>query len=243
MRKRVGTKRRGVVITAALAALGLAFALVGTAGADLSNGGVVPGAATVVGTVTTGTPLSSGQKINVVVPPNSLFNHKTAVNVFECSAPDGVAPTTSASCDGNTIQGASVLPNADGSVDLKQATGSLYPVYALPDGNLGESSTGTACGITASTECMLYIGENVGDFAKPHVWSQPFFVAANAGDLGDNPGDGSAPTTPSVASGSLSTAVASPTTAAADGKDASTITVTLLGAGNVPVPGRTVVLG
>jgi hypothetical protein len=108
--------------------------------------------------------------------------------------------------------------------------------------SIGDTTTSPPCGITASTECILYIGQNQNDFTAPHVWSQPFFIAANAGDLGDNPGDGSAPSAPTSPSAPLSTVVASPRTAVADGKDASTITVTLVGAGNVPVPGKSVVL-
>src|SRR5580698_3530968 len=37
-----------------------------------------------------GTPFSSGQQINVVVPANGLFNDTEALSVLECSAPNGV---------------------------------------------------------------------------------------------------------------------------------------------------------
>jgi hypothetical protein len=116
MWKRVWIRRLGLVITASLAMLGIALGLVSMAGADLSNGAVVPGAAAAVGTVTTGTPFSSGQQINVVVPANSLFNAHTTVNVVECAAPNGVPPISPSSCDGNTIQGNSIFPNSDGSI-------------------------------------------------------------------------------------------------------------------------------
>ncbi len=55
---------------------------------------------------------------------------------------------------------------------------------------LGEGSSSPTCGSTSATECILYIGNNQGDFTKPHLWSQPFFVKANGNDLGANPGDG-----------------------------------------------------
>jgi hypothetical protein len=244
MKERVWIKRRGLVVTAGLAMLGIAIGQVSIAGADLANGAVVPGAAQAVGPVTTGIPFSSGQRINVVVPANSLFKAHTAVNVVECSAPDGAPPVSPASCDGHTMQGASIFTDTDGSINVHDATGSHYRVFALPDVDIGDSSNGsTTCGITASTECILYIGQNQNDFTAPHVWSQPFFVAANAGDLGDNPGDGSAPPTPPSTSASFSTVTASPGAITADGKDASTITVKLLGTRNAPIQGKAVVLG
>ena len=138
-------------------------------------------------------PFSSGQNINVVIPANDTFsstdglgNNTSNINVLECSAPNGVIPTNPAACDGNTIQGNTILPASDGSFTYDN-----YTVYALPDSiSLGEGSSGPQCGDTAATECMLYIGNNQGDFTKPHLWSQPFFVAANADDGGENPGDG-----------------------------------------------------
>jgi hypothetical protein len=143
-----------------------------------------------VGTVTPGTPFSSGQQINVVVPANSLFVSTTVVNVLECSAPNGVIPSTPAACDGNTINGPSLFPNSDGSINFQTATGSLYELFATPDSNIGDTSGSPKCGNTAATECILYIGENQNDFTQPHVWSQPFTVSPNAGDTGANPGDG-----------------------------------------------------
>ena len=110
-------------------------------------------------------------------------------------------PTTPSLCDGNTINGNTMTPNADGSLDYQASTGAVYNVYALPDAlSLGEgASSGVKCGNTAATECILYIGTNQLDFTQPHVWSQPFFITANADDKGEAPGDGSPPaTTPEV---------------------------------------------
>jgi hypothetical protein len=145
---------------------------------------------------TAGDAYSSGQAINVVVPTNSLFVSTSNVNIVECAAPNGVLPTLPNECDGNTIQGPTVLPNADGSVNLQAEGDGLYQVFALPDSiSLGESpSSAVKCGDTAATECVLYIGENQGDFTAPHVFSQPFFIAANSDDKGDFPGDGSSAT-------------------------------------------------
>ncbi|MGO9855280.1 MAG: hypothetical protein ACLPYY_09585 [Acidimicrobiales bacterium] len=161
--------RFGLRILAALILLGL---LVGLA---------TPASAT--------TPLySSGQTINVVVPANSTFaapNNSSAVNIVECSAPNGVIPTQTSACDGNTVQGSAILPNDDGSF-----TYDGYEVFALPDSiTLVEGPGGPVCGDTAETECILYIGNNESDFSQPHQWSEPFFVQANSDDGGENPGD------------------------------------------------------
>jgi hypothetical protein len=213
-----------------------------------TNGSIVPNSAVAVSPFTAGTPFSSGQQINVVIPANSVFTSTTqAINVVECTAPGGVIPTLTSQCDGNTIQGVSLNANADGSINFQTNTGSLYTVFALPDViNLGESKTGGGPACSATVQCMLYIGENQGDFTFPHVWSQPFNIVPNGDDKGENPGDGSASSVPTTAIGPQSSIVATPSTAAADGEDSSIVTVTLNGnagaATNVPVPGKTVTL-
>jgi hypothetical protein len=193
---------------------------------------------------TANTPFSSGQFVNVVVPANSLFVSTSSVNIVECAAPNGVLPTLPSECDGNTIQGETILPNTDGSINLQTQKYGLYQVFALPDSiSLGESpSSAVTCGNTAATECVLYIGDAQGDFTQPHVFSEPFYIQANADDKGESPGDGSAPVVPTAPSATISTVTASPTKVAGDGTDQSTLTVTLLGTGNVPVPGKTVTL-
>ncbi len=194
--------RRVVVSIAATAAAGsfaaLAFAVpaavpAGATTACSNSGDQCLTAAQPSGTYTAGTPFDSGQNINVVVPANNTFsstdglgNNTSNINVLECAAPNGVIPTNTAACDGNTIQGPTVLPNPDGSFTL---TG--YTVYALPDSiSLGEGSGGPVCGNTLATECILYIGNNQNDFTQPHLWSQPFLISANGTDSGANPGDG-----------------------------------------------------
>jgi hypothetical protein len=171
--------------------------LSGPAGAAApTQGQSVPNSAQPVGTFTAGTPFSSGQGINIVVPANSLFVSNSNVNILECSAPNGVIPTSPTACNGDTIQGPSVAPNADGSINYQNATGSLYPVYFTPDSSIGDTTSSPKCGNTAATECILFIGDNQGDFTTPHVWSQPFFVNPTAGDTGANPGDGNLPEVP-----------------------------------------------
>ena len=183
--------RRVAVSIAATAAEGsfAALAFSPPTGATPASGDTVPGSAQPVGPVTAGTSFSSGQSINVVIPANSAFaapDNTANVNIVECAAPYGVVPSKPIACDGNTIQGSTIIPNADGSFTYLG-----YQVYALPDSaTLGEGSSGPTCGSTSATECILYIGNNQNDFTKPHLWSQPFFVNANAEHGGENPGAG-----------------------------------------------------
>ena len=217
----------------------VALGLVATAGASVNSGDIVPTAAQAIGTVTANAPFDSGQNINVVIPANSAFaGSHTAINILECSAPNGVVPTQTTACDGNTTQGGTVVPNADGSFTL-----SNYPVYALPDSvTLFESPGGPVCGNTSATECILFIGNNQGDFTQPHLWSSPFFISPNGNDLGANPGDGKGPAVASVPDATNSTVAASPATVTADGVNSSTVTVTLLDIQVQPVQGKTVTL-
>ena len=150
-----------------------------------------------------------------------------------------MVPTQTSACDGNTIQGNTILPAADGSFTYDN-----YQLYALPDVySLDESAGGQpVCGQTAATECILYIGNDQLDFTKPHLWSTPFYITPNSTDSGTPAGDGSARAVASQPDPTLSTVVAAPTTATADGVDQSTVTVTLLGTGSVPVEGKSVSL-
>jgi hypothetical protein len=189
----------GVVSVSAASAFSIAM-LAGPAGAAApTEGSIVPNSAVPIGTVASGAAFSSGQQIDVVIPANSVFtNPNQNINILQCAAPNGVPPTTPNSCDGNTINGESLDPNADGSFDYQSFSGSAYTVYNLPDKpELGENPGGVTCGNTAATECILYIGVNQLDFTQPHVWSQPFFISpatgADAADNGTNPGDGSQP--------------------------------------------------
>jgi hypothetical protein len=214
----------------------------GLAGAAApTEGSIVPDAATPIGPVTPG-PFSSGQGIDVVVPANAIFSPTANILIVECSAPNGVIPILPSACNGDTVNGNSVEPNADGSIDYQAETSSPFQVFATPDSAIGDQSSSPACGETSATECILYIGNNQNDFTQPHVWSQPFFIAASAGDDGSNPGDGTAPVTPTAPSPTVSTVTAAPPTATADGKDSSIVTVTLKGTSGVPIPGKTVTL-
>jgi len=228
----------GVLVLAA-AALTIFLSPAGATGPP--NGSTIPNAAVPTGIFTASTPFSSGQQVNVEVPANSLLPLTANVNILECSAPGGVVPTDPLECDGSTIQGVTLKPESNGSIDLQAEKNTLYTLYALPDlASLGETS-GPECDLT--TECVLYIGTEQSDFTQPHYWSQPFFINPNAGvDNGQNPGDGSAPPAPSEPSATISTVSATSPSAAADDEDPDSVAVTLLGTGNVPVPGKAVSL-
>jgi hypothetical protein len=128
-----------------------------------------------------------------VIPANSVFTSTTAsIFVLECAAPNGVSPTQISACDGNTISPDPINANSDGSINYAASEGSLYTLYSLPSSVVDNGSTsGPVCGSTSATECILYIGQNQGDFTAPHVWSQPFYVENYDGNNdGGTPGDG-----------------------------------------------------
>jgi len=183
--------RRVAVFVGALAVTGT-VASVGLATPAFASGppasSEVPNSAVPIGPVSPG-PFSSGQVISVVIPANSTFSPGAGINIEECAAPGGVAPTVPSACDGITIQGDTVTAGADGSVDYTDTPpDSGYTIYAIPDPSIGDTGTAPVCNL--SNECVLYIGENQNDFTQPHFFSQPFYVTPTPGDTGANPGDG-----------------------------------------------------
>jgi hypothetical protein len=180
-----------------LAVLGLAAAVTGAMAlvayapsafaGSITQGSQVPNSALPEGAYHNGA-FSSGQNIEIQVPANSVLTPGASVNILECADPGGTVandPTSDSQCDGNTIQGSTVIVNSDGSVFYQP-----YTVYALPDQqNLGEAPTDTPV-CNSSTDCVLYIGQDQNDFTQPYVLSQPFLVSPTSGDTGSNPGNG-----------------------------------------------------
>ena len=164
-------------------------------------GSKVPGAIVPVGHVHSGRPYSSGQTVEVQIPPNSVFQPYGGVRILECSAPGGVIPASIVSCDGDTIQGPTVLIKTDGSIDFAD-----YQIYATPDGAIGDTKDGPECDL--HVKCVIYIGQNQEDFTKPHFWSEPFSVAPDNGDTGANPGDGTLESQVSSGSGAVPEVIA-----------------------------------
>ena len=187
-----------VVMTTVCATVSLAFATVAGATGP-AKGSNVPGAAAAVTPFTVGQTFDSGQKVNIVIPANSVLAPGGRIFILECAAPAGVNPVTIDSCDGNTAYASgSIFANSDGSVNLSTAHKALYPIYALPDHfTLGETSSAASCGLGSANECVLYIGQGGGSdtgLSDPYFFSQPFQVHTDATDSGTvNPGDGTFP--------------------------------------------------
>jgi hypothetical protein len=136
------------------------------------------------------TTYADGQTVTVSVGPNKTFVPYTRINVLECADPGGTVanlPTSFRSCDGNTVQGGSIIVQPDGSF----AT-SGYTLYALPNAALGEAASfQPVCSPTEA--CVLFVGENQNDFSQPKVFSQPFTFSSVAPALGGG-GSGSTST-------------------------------------------------
>ncbi len=117
-------------------------------------------------------PYHDGQLINISVGPNHFYKPYSRINILECGDPGGKRanlPLTVNGCDGNTIQGNSILIAKNGSWS---ETG--YQLYALPNvKSLGELADGQpACNQKKS--CVLYVGENQENFTWPKQFSSAF---------------------------------------------------------------------
>lgn len=112
--------------------------------------------------------------LTISIGANSTFTPGAKVNILECADPGGSTanlPTDLSSCDGNTIQGDTVLVQSDGSISY-----SNYTLYQLPSPILGEPpSNFPVCDSTDA--CVLYIGQDQTDFTQPKTFSSPFYVA------------------------------------------------------------------
>jgi len=138
-------------------------ATAGTAGADVPALSITQG------------PYHEGQLINVSVGPDSFFTPYSRIIIIECADPGGKTknlPTSALKCDGNTVQGNTVLVQRDGSFSERG-----YEVFSLPNASqLGETpDTEPVCNRTHT--CVLYIGQNQEKFTAPKMWSRPFTVS------------------------------------------------------------------
>jgi hypothetical protein len=120
-----------------------------------------------------------GQHISLSVGPNHYFKAYSHVNILECGDPGGKKsrlPTSASSCDGNTIQGNTVLVNKNGSFSM-----SGYTLYTLPNkAELGETpDTRPVC--NKKNPCVLYVGQNQLDFTAPKLFSRPFSLQKSGG--------------------------------------------------------------
>lgn len=129
-------------------------------------------------TVTPNGPYHNGQKINISVGPNRLFKPYGRVNVIECADPRGKStnlPKDENSCDGNTIQGNTILVKGNGSFSERG-----YVLYGTPNTVLGElPDSQPVCNRTHV--CVLYVGENQSNFSWPKEFSPPFLITPGGG--------------------------------------------------------------
>jgi hypothetical protein len=134
------------------------------------------------------------------------------VNILECADPGGSLanlPKSDSTCDGNTIQGNTMLVAANGS-----ASDSNYTIYLLPSAALGEQSNNQpVCNQT--NPCVLYVGQNQNDFTAPKVFSTPFTIAPASGGSTTTTAPTATTTTvdPASGNGSSTTTPTSSTTA------------------------------
>jgi hypothetical protein len=120
-------------------------------------------------------PYHDGETVSIAVGSNSEFAPYSRIEILECAAPHGQLPVDDTTCDGNTVADHSILVNKDGSF-----SDSSYPLYALPNSVLGEQSNDVPV-CDATSECVLYIGQNQNDFTQPKVFSAPFTIEASSG--------------------------------------------------------------
>ena len=212
-----------------------------------------------IGTVTAGTPYTSGQAITVSGVANPVLSNANLVannvpgqttgnptgnfSVEECTDPGGLVanlPTDASGCEKAT-EDVSVSKTNDGSF-----TDTGYQVYDLPDTEprLAHHDRNVRCGPEPVRHRHLRDRPAVGERVQvppPLLGSVQHHGWRRVG-LGDNPGDGSAPTI-APTSATNSTVVASPATAVADGVNTATVTVTLKDTNKNPVgSGKSVTL-
>src|SRR3984957_17822112 len=129
-------------------------------------------------TMSPSTDLHDGESVSVSIGPNTVFTPNAGVNILECADPGGTLanlPKSDSTCDGNTIQGNTILVAANGS-----ASEAKYTLYLLPSPALGEQANNQpVCNQT--DPCVLYVGQNQNDFTAPKVFSTPFTIAPATG--------------------------------------------------------------
>jgi hypothetical protein len=133
------------------------------------------GAATPSVSMTPSGPWQSGQPVTVAVGPNSVFTPHSRIVVIECADPGGSTanlPKDDSTCDGNTVQGATVLVQPNGSFTV-----SGYTLYSLPNAVLGEQPNEQPI-CNATNQCVLFVGQDQNDFTSPKVFSAPFAIQA-----------------------------------------------------------------
>jgi hypothetical protein len=154
------------VLCAAAGALLLAAA--GCGGSSSGDTSQTPGVS-----ISTG-PYRDGQVISFSVGPNHYFTKYQNINIVECADPGGTVanlPRSALQCDGNTVQGPSVLVNSDGSFSFRG-----YKIWALPNESQLSEAPDSRPICNGTHICVLYIGQDTNKWSKPKVFSPPFTV-------------------------------------------------------------------
>jgi hypothetical protein len=121
-------------------------------------------------------PYYSGEKITLSVGPNHFFRPYAHINILECADPEGkkaALPINENNCDGNTIQGNTVLIAKNGSFSEHG-----YVLYALPNLTALDEQAGGRPICNKGHECVLYVGENQSSFTWPKLFSPPFVISS-----------------------------------------------------------------
>jgi len=126
-----------------------------------------------------------GELVDMAMGPNSVFSPRDAlggdIEAIECeynngSGLPGDPPNALDFCDAQTI-GADFpfTVESNGAFDyMAESDGGRMKVFALP-GKYLKTATITC---NATHACVWYVGENYNSFASPHLFSNPFYVAA-----------------------------------------------------------------
>jgi hypothetical protein len=159
-----------------------------------------------------------GQSIQVSVGSNSYFTPHSRIVIVECADPGGLTsnlPRDDTTCDGNTVQGNTLLISADGSFSQ-----SSYTVYLLPTPTLGEQSNAQPI-CNQTNYCVLYVGQDQNDFTAPKVFSAPFLVAPTSGTTGTtSPASGAPGSSATTGTTGTSGTNGAPKTSTSTGADA-----------------------
>jgi hypothetical protein len=167
-----------VATTAIVVAIVVALVLTLTSGGHSSSTAGADGRPVVVLTPPPGSSAyHNNQQFQLSVRPNKYFAPYSRIVVLECGDPGGQTanlPKSDTGCDGNTVQGYSILVNKDGSFST-----SNYQLMSLPNTVLGEPADNRPV-CNQSKPCVLYVGQDQTNFTAPKVFSLPFtIVAAN----------------------------------------------------------------
>jgi hypothetical protein len=118
-----------------------------------------------------------GESVSVSMGPNKILTPHLRIVIIQCSDPGGKVSSLPTgygqNCDSSTVQGASVIPQGNGSFSLPH-----YYISQLPSVSLSEPKDSLPI-CNSSHPCVLYVGVDWNNFGLPKVFSAPFTVQSN----------------------------------------------------------------